>query len=758
MSFKHALDLIAQGIPVFPCRPDKKPYTENGYKDATTDPDQVNEWLRQFPDALIGVPTGERTGWTVLDLDTEYPKGTPSTIAFEWYADHMAELATPYWHNTQRGGKHLFFKWNGERNAGAIRPAVDIRGEGGYIIWWPAEGCPAGDPEDRINLPTMPELPPGAYGSNRPVPRIQQGNLGPEGFDATRHTPRGTNLVDVANGAPGGSRNETLAEVTGTLLAKGLEPVVVRGLMRGWAMQCQPPMDPIEAATTVENIIRREGEQPPPPPVFSVVHRDTEPEDARFILEHYLPIGVVTVMGGTGGAGKSSQALIWAAHAAVARSWNGLPVRKSRVLFVSAEDAPGMVMFRLRKICAAYQLDLDAVLENLTIVDGSSAFSTYLAVEQTKFGVHELVPTPAFDELKHLADDHDLVILDNASDLYGGNEIDRRQVRRFIRGMLATLAKELDAAVLLLVHIDKAAARGNKKASAGHSYSGSTQWHDGARSRIALVKDDKDQLHLEHEKANYRTPQKTVYLTWGDDGVLMPTNGGGVTDDDVDASVDALAFPKREQAILEAMQQCAEAGITVPWATNVAYGPAKTLAATKVFKDTFGKGRDGRDLGTDVIHQMLKSKKLRITTWRDGKHDKQCLVIAGVPEANPGSEMSAASEMDSKDTVRGGDGNGAGFRDVPRCPTSPIPPTEMSEHLGPSSGDSGSSPTSSDIPTSRTISDHLGKGAETPTREGKYANSGWGAETMSTIATISTHPCPRCAGEGCDYCGDRGTV
>ena len=33
-----ALKIAAKGKPVFPCKPDKAPYTARGFKDATTDP------------------------------------------------------------------------------------------------------------------------------------------------------------------------------------------------------------------------------------------------------------------------------------------------------------------------------------------------------------------------------------------------------------------------------------------------------------------------------------------------------------------------------------------------------------------------------------------------------------------------------------------------------------------------------------------------------------------------------------------------
>src|SRR5262245_43086658 len=62
----HAMCLALQGTPVFPCQQNKRPYTENGFKAATTDTDTIMAWWMQWPEALIGVPTG--VTFVVLDL------------------------------------------------------------------------------------------------------------------------------------------------------------------------------------------------------------------------------------------------------------------------------------------------------------------------------------------------------------------------------------------------------------------------------------------------------------------------------------------------------------------------------------------------------------------------------------------------------------------------------------------------------------------------------------------------------------------
>jgi hypothetical protein len=65
------------GTPVFPCDPTtKKPLTKHGFDDASTDPGMVTAWWLQHPDAMVGCPTGAKSGWWVFDVDVDPDKGT----------------------------------------------------------------------------------------------------------------------------------------------------------------------------------------------------------------------------------------------------------------------------------------------------------------------------------------------------------------------------------------------------------------------------------------------------------------------------------------------------------------------------------------------------------------------------------------------------------------------------------------------------------------------------------------------------------
>lgn len=144
-NFEHALDLAQKQIPCFPCRDNKSPKTARGFKDASCDERKIERWWGQWPDALIGTPTGLL--FDVLDLDLQHAE------ARDWAAN--TRLPATRTHHTRSGGRHLLFKPTpGLTNSTSkLAPHVDIRAGGGYIIWWPAEGFDVEHPHKIAAMP-----------------------------------------------------------------------------------------------------------------------------------------------------------------------------------------------------------------------------------------------------------------------------------------------------------------------------------------------------------------------------------------------------------------------------------------------------------------------------------------------------------------------------------------------------------------------------------------------------------------------------
>lgn len=115
-----------KGWPVLPLQGrDKKPLTIHGLKDASTDPDKIDEWWDIWADANVGLRTG--VVFDALDLDGPDAKSK------------IVEIAPKYIHNgpisSTGKGYHLLFSSTGSKNhTGLASAPIDYRGVNGYIV------------------------------------------------------------------------------------------------------------------------------------------------------------------------------------------------------------------------------------------------------------------------------------------------------------------------------------------------------------------------------------------------------------------------------------------------------------------------------------------------------------------------------------------------------------------------------------------------------------------------------------------------
>lgn len=207
----------------------------------------------------------------------------------------------------------------------------------------------------------------------------------------------------------------------------------------------------------------------------------------QWAWDAYIPCGQVALLAAHGGTGKSTIALHLAACVALGRPYLGRDTRAGRVVFYSAEDPHDVVLRRLARICRAEGIDVAALDDRLLILDATDGDPVLFALKRIDGMAHGL-PTPTHEALAEYMERHDvdLLIVDNASDVFDADEINRTHVRSFLRG-LVRLVRQRQGAVLLLAHVSKTTSRAGRGPSDGESYSGSTQWHNGVRSRLTLV-------------------------------------------------------------------------------------------------------------------------------------------------------------------------------------------------------------------------------------------------------------------------------
>ncbi len=238
-----------------------------------------------------------------------------------------------------------------------------------------------------------------------------------------------------------------------------------------------------------------------------------------FVWADYIPCGVVTLLGAHGGTGKSTMALMLAVCAAVGRPLFDNEMQRRKVLFVSLEDSGGIVRHRLAHICKLWGIDPLALSDSLCIIDGTEYPELFSAEGRRQGEV-----TDSYKELTAIiqAEGIGLAIVDNASDAFAGEEIQRRQVRAFIRA-LAMAVKPTNAGCLLLAHVDKNTSKAGR-AEGGEGYSGSTAWHNSVRSRLYLSRGKDGLLTLEHQKSNLGRMREPITLEWPDGGLPQLVN------------------------------------------------------------------------------------------------------------------------------------------------------------------------------------------------------------------------------------------
>jgi hypothetical protein len=251
---RTAITLASRGRRVFPCLPrDKRPATEHGLKDATTDLDLIRQWWHTEPQYNIGIATGAASQIFVIDVDDLDAEFELRRLE----AEHGALPATVEVITAR--GRHLYFQMPDtpvSNSAGKIAPGIDVRGDGGYVLAPPSvhpsgkQYCWSVDSGNTLAaapewlLAKMTKYTSGAP----PIP--------PEEWRAL-----------AESGADDGTRDVTITKVAGHLLRHRVDPYVTLTLLQSWnTTHCRPPLPHADIQRIVNSISGKELRRRQTPP------------------------------------------------------------------------------------------------------------------------------------------------------------------------------------------------------------------------------------------------------------------------------------------------------------------------------------------------------------------------------------------------------------------------------------------------------------------------------------------------------------
>ncbi len=283
---ESALEYTRRGYSVLPLQPrNKRPIRGlmwSEFNKRIASPDELQAWWSTYPQANIGVITGEISKVIAVDVDVGRG-GSPEEIFELAPTDCITRTGT--------GGYHLFYRYPsgdpiGNRVGG---DGIDIRGDRGYVVA-PPSIHPNGrryewlrDGEPGIMTPSL-------------IQRLSRDpSASDEGVSGQKW------LVDVLQGVESGMRNDACARVAGYYAGKGIPLDVALTLVRNWNTYNTPPLDDGELQTTVRSIYRtrsqntrERGETVREPDEFSVLKLEDfmlkyGAADLSWAIEGWLP-------------------------------------------------------------------------------------------------------------------------------------------------------------------------------------------------------------------------------------------------------------------------------------------------------------------------------------------------------------------------------------------------------------------------------------------------------------------------------------
>lgn len=211
--------------------------------------------------------------------------------------------------------------------------------------------------------------------------------------------------------------------------------------------------------------------------------------DAKIVRPHWLcepffPSGVLSLVAGEAGVGKSTLVLGQMSNATVGDTKGDYEGKPITVIFVAPEDSDSMQKARLQ----AARADISKI-EFMKIQD---------VYEGTELDVSLSLPKD-IDKIEEVIKEKkaQAIVIDPITSAMNGDSNNRDDVREAL-DPLAALAQRLDISVIGILHFNKGAGRASEKLSGSHGF------RDVCRSLLVVAKDDKTGQHiLTIDKSSY---------------------------------------------------------------------------------------------------------------------------------------------------------------------------------------------------------------------------------------------------------------
>lgn len=456
-----ALGYASRGWRVVPLG-GKIPLIKEWTANASTDIDTIAAWFHEFPEANVGIATGEKSGVFVLDVDGE--KGEESLVDLE---TTFGKLPQTYEVETSRG-RHLYFAQPAgvrtkSQASGEIGSKLDVRGDGGQVV-----APPSVHPETKKQYKVRREMQPAV------APKWL--------LDLVNVAHRKAALADnqIPDKVRSGKRNAEMTRVAGKLRRIGLQPEeMFRAMLQINTDRFIPPLKDEEVRTIAKSIGAKD-------PARVLV--DGRLNEAEFVVNAasdgkdepttwrwplFLPRGMLIGWGGDPGLGKSTMAYTIAAALSKGELLPGddglEQYEPSNVIILSAED------------------DINKTIKPRLRVAGADMKHVKIISALTSIAQPVSFPQHLMQFAEIIRETHATLAIIDPLDAFLGEDIDSHknaEVRRAIMP-LAQIAENTDATIIMLGHLNKAT-----QASTMYRFGGSIAFTAAPRACFAFARSE----------------------------------------------------------------------------------------------------------------------------------------------------------------------------------------------------------------------------------------------------------------------------
>lgn len=470
---EHALGWARLGMPVFPvyemvdgkcacggselCEKlgaqGKHPRIKANLVLATTEERKIREWWGRWPNANIGIATGnELPGGGYLMVVDEDPRHDGDQTMALLEQKHGPLPSTPRV-VTGSVGTHTYLRTKKPvtSRAGSLGQGIDVRGAGGYVVAPPSNHKSggsyqrdAGSDFDDVEIADAPEW----------VVILA---------DPPRSEPK--TAKDTPDAFIEGGRHDAMLSIAGAMRRKGLRPSeMLPSLLAINRERCRPPLDEVEIQKLAESATWAPQDPATGEDRWNVMPTsqifEKLPDYPWLIPGMHLAPGRPTLLNGYADVGKTVVAMTFGLS--VATGWPlwelFTPTRQGRVLHLNGEIGTYLARERYQRLTRAARINADDL-----IASGRLLLSNY-----PNFTLDD---KDAEERLSQLFDGYQLVIIDSLRAFSGRLDENGKEISGPLY-MLARVSNRTGATVLVLHHNRKPSkddVGGAKMAISGHN-------------------------------------------------------------------------------------------------------------------------------------------------------------------------------------------------------------------------------------------------------------------------------------------------